>query len=485
MRDQEPIESTEETGTPDHVGGRSKRRHRAGHRHSEGKATGPQVIARIPRVPRNEESPPSAGSTGDRLGRLVGSRLSAWVLVGGVVLLVVAALSPFLVSRAFRSKSDADSDRQATAQRPDVPAPDAPTASRWSGASAAVDSRRTGAGPSGPFLGNDYRTGLPVAARANADSPAFDESARWNRQASSNAAASPAGAVPWQASPGSRRGNSISDPAADGPSAIQGESGTVYRAPRVGGLVNAMSPNARDTSAAEPPPEYRTATRPRYAEDPRSSMLNDRRISYPETTPSNPYSSPGATGVEVPRDGGQLPSYRNSLPPPGYPSRGPSTSYDSAYPARGTMSGYEPGSPTRGAASGYDSGYPSRAAASGYESAYPTRGPSTGFDSAQASSRRPATGTWSGNPAGVSPGWASPQASSEGSPSGYPATAVPSYPATGYSGPESGPRANYALGAGGETAAQSADYEAAQLEGTIEKPTARTSSYDPTRPSIR
>jgi len=417
---------------------------------------------------------------GDHLGRLVGARLSASVLVGGVALLIAAALSPFVVSRLFRGNSDTDSGKQETAQRPEAPIVEAPPLPRRSEVSAALDSRQNAQGRTASLPGNERQPGLPAAANAQADSPALNRSPSWSSQASPNMVTAPSGRVPWQTSPDAPRGGSLVDRAAEGPSPIQGESGVVYRAPRVGGLVNAMPPSAREPSAAEPPPEYRTATRPRYADDPRSSMLNDRRMGYPETTPTTPYPAVGPTGVEIPRDPGQSPGYRDSVSPSGYSGRGPSATYDSAYPGRSPASGYEPGYPNRGLVSDYEPGYPNRGAAP---------------------SGRPATGTWPGSPAAANPGWAPPQTALPGasSPPSYPTTSAPAYPppgypasgypvsgypASGYSGPQTWPSANYVLGQGGENAAPTVDYEAAQLEGTIEKPTART-SYERTRPSIR
>jgi hypothetical protein len=448
--------------------------------------SGPQVIARIPRVSRIEDSQPSDSPAGDRLGRLVGTRLSASVLLGGVVVLIAAALSPFLVSRVFRGNSDTDSGKQDMAQRTETPAADSATPPRWSGSSAVSDRRQDGAGPIASPPGNERLPRLPTAASTQTDSPSLNRGPSWSAQASPNTATASPGTIPWQTSPDARRRDSDVDRADAGPPAFQGESGTVYRSPRVGGLVNAMPPGARDPSAAEPPPEYRTATRPRYVDDPRSSMLNDRQMGDPEATMPNPYTSPGAMGAEIPRDGGQLPSYRSNVPPSGYTGRGASNSHDYSYPARIPGTWYEPGYRSRDAASNNEPSYPNRGPAVGPELGYPSRRPSTAFESGPAIGGRPAMGTRPGNPAAADPNWASPQGvSPEGSalPT-YPTTSAPAYPATGFSAPQGWPSGNYAVAPGGESAAPSADYEAAQLEGTIEKPTART-PYERTRPSIR
>ena len=105
MKDLDPIENTEPTGHSQHCGVQSKRRHRTVSRHSEGTSAGPQIIARIPRLPRNEQRATPEKSSGGRQGRLVGVRLSAWTLVGGVGFLILAALSPFVVSKLFQGKS--------------------------------------------------------------------------------------------------------------------------------------------------------------------------------------------------------------------------------------------------------------------------------------------------------------------------------------------------------------------------------------------
>jgi hypothetical protein len=466
MKDLDPIENSEPTGHSQHSRVQSKRKHRTVSHHPEDTSAGPQIIARIPRLPRNEQRPTPEKSSGGRQGRLLGARLSGWTLVGGVGFLILAALSPFAMSKLFSHKSTSQPTTQETAQRPEAPAPDSPDAPRWNGASASSNTWQTGNGSSLTLPGSEFRPGsmaagnstspaagfgrggitsrtagpglspseTPVVAVPATDSPVVAAIPNGFGQAAPNATLQPAGAVPWQPVPGARRPDSSADawqpvPGARRPDSLaDGAVGALpmlenragvdyYRPPSRGGLVNAMSStprdNYRDNYPAEPRPDYRTATRPRYAQDAGPSGLDDRRMSYPEAQPSTTYPGARARGSEIARDG--------------WPS---STGAMSANPGDGNP---------------YRASPPSWATPP----------------------------TWA-----TPPSWSSPQTSP---PANYNA---PSYPATGYTAVENWPSGDMAGGAGPQGVAPPDGFQAARFEGNIEKPTARN-SYERTGPSFR
>lgn len=511
MQDREQMDSVEGRGRYRDAEGSPRRKPRTHHRQTEREMAGPQVIARIPRVSRVEEGRPAEEALGDRFGRLVGVRLSGWVLAGGAALLVVAAVSASLVSQISSSKDDADSKKQSTALRPESPAPDTSTMPRLSGTSTTIDGNQ-----GGTTLGaTPTRSGGPLNPYAMSEGqgnpPASERTPGWRGQASSNATPFAPAAVPWQAPPGPRRADPMRDPSAGDPPVAAVDPGTVYRSPRVGGLVNAVPPGARDPQATEPPPEYRTATRTRYADDPRDATLSDRSMAYPGAMLANPYVTSEATAPEGRRDAGPAsgyrdgqavpnyrdsqtaPDYRDGQTAPNYRDNGPA----SGYPVRGPSAGYDPAYPARSPASAYEPGYANRSPAPGDAWKYADRGASMGSETAPSADRRAGSGTWSGSPAAAaSPTWSPAQTgypagtSSRAYPttsaSSYPASSyqASSYPATGSAAPESWPSRSYGTEPATGMAVQGADYEAAQFDGTIEKPTART-SYERTRPSIR
>lgn len=481
MQNREPLESAEIRGRSRHEGGTPKRKRRAHPHRTEGQMAGPQVIARIPRVSRVEEGRPAEEAVGDRFGRLFGARVSGWVLAGGAALLVVAAVSASLVSQISSSKDDADSQKESTALRPEGSASDASTMPRRSHEAPAIDTNQATTARSASSRGSEGPSNPYAMSSGPGNRPSSDRTRNLGLQASPSVTAVAPATAAWQTPPGPRRADAAPEPGAGDPPVAAVDPAPVYRSPRLGGLVNAIPAGERDPRAYEPPPEYRTATRTRYADDPRESMPEDRNVAYPAATMTNPYVTPEATN-EGPREVGRASDYRDSGPSPGYRDRYRDSQAAPSYRDNGPPPGY----PSRGPSSGYDSAYPARPPVSAYEPGYATRDASLAPESVPYADRRAAPGAWSGSPAAAArPTWSSaPTGYPSGSTSAYPTTSAPSYPATGYTARESWPPRDYGTGPGAGTAVQSADYEAAQFEGTIEKPSART-SYERTRPSIR
>jgi hypothetical protein len=501
MKDIDPIEKTDQSGRSHHERASSKRRHRAGSPHPDGVSSGPQVIARIPRLPRHEghTSAERERSSGGSQGRLVGKRISAWTLVGGVGFLVVVAL---VVPKAFHTKSGSDSGTKDAAHR-SGPAPDAPLAPRWNGAapgsdtlqataaavpvapandalpaSTGTDAKRPGAvvnvgrgavGNSGLESGPRPME-APFAAGSATDASVARTAPSGMGPTYSNPPTQSPGRAPWEPIPGARRPDYVYDNnSGNGPVAQNRSTVDPYRGPARGGLVNAMPPGppdnynavppaARDAYGAMPPsprndyspesrPDYRTAARSRVGQDAAPWATDDRRVTYPESLPGANYPGAAAQGSETRYGWSQ--GYRSDAAAPSYPNRG--------QPA-----GYEAGPP-------------------------PTRQPAPG--AASMTPPNPASPEWAGSPNWVTPPtsaapnwnsapWASPQAAPGPN---YPAT---SYPTTGATGRDNWPNADAGVGAAAPPAAAPADYPAARFDGGIDRPSARD-TYERIGPSIR
>ncbi len=459
MKDRDPIDSVEPTTRSRHDRAQSKRRHRAGSHHSEDSAAGPQVIARIPRLERHEEQTPLEKSSGSRQGRLVGARLSAWTLVGGVGFLVVAALLPYVVSKTFQSKSTSEPGTQETAHRPDVPAPNSPSAPRWSGATPASDTWQAAS----QSITNPMEP--PIVAVPATDSSVANASPSRSGQAPSNLLGRPGETSPRQPVPGARSPESLpvgalgslpTTPARPGPD--------YYNPPARGGLVNAMPPTYRDNYPIDPQPDYRAAAPIDPRPDYRAAAI-DPRPDYRSGTPIESRPEYRAAAPIDPR-----PDYRTATRPRYGQDAGPSRPDD----RRVSYPDYRSDVPVPG--------YPSREQTAGYEAGpATTMRPPAGPLSASAAGTGP---EWISPPNWVSPpNWASPPVSRSpqmAPPAGY---SPPSYPATSYSATENWPSGDASAG-GLQGVPPPGDYQAARFEGGIERPTTRMSN-EYTRPSFR
>lgn len=458
MKDRDPIEKTHKAGHSHHERVHSKKRHRAGSPQSDEVFSGPQVIARIPRLPRNGDyvvpKKPSRGQP----SWLAGRRPAMWVVMGGIGFLVVAAL---FVPKAFQSKNT-ELATQDSAFRPEVPAPDAPPAPRWAGGSSsaetwqAANSATTTAPDSGPRGGPlaEFRSPVspagsvegafvapsPVAAHPvepsySAGYPGDRSVARGGLSEPVPAYSSPsvpsAANVPWQPVPGARRPDIVVDgPGANGPITQNRPPIASYAGPSRGGLINGSPMASRDAYGAAPP-----SPRDNYPVDPRSDYRTAARQRYaPEPTSGQDYSYPPARAGEAARDGWS-PDDRNDGAMSGYPNRGRTVGYETSSPVGGQ--------------------------------------PAAGHGPAAAGNP--------GSPDWVSPPtWATPPAwnSSQSAPAA--GASAPSYPTTSYTAGDSWPNA----GPAAPGAVAPTEYQAARFEGTIERPTARN-SYERTGSSIR
>jgi hypothetical protein len=433
MKDRDPIDSAEHVARPRHDRAHSRRRHRSASPTAENAAGGPQVIARIPRLGRHDEPNPAARSLGERQGRLVGTRLSAWTLVGGVGFLVVAALLPFVVSKTFQSKEGSDSASQQAANRPEVPAPDAPPAPRWSGRAPSFEGWKT-AGRSSPSLPEPSSGFAPESVPSVANtSPNLGVQAPFQSRLETQVP------DPWRTVPGARSPEALPGGALGSlPSTSPRTGPESYDAASRGGLVNATPGALRDNfidkrtdypgTPAEPIPDYRspaidprsdsrTATRPRYGQDSGLPGSDNRRAAYP--------------------DHRNYTDYRNDAPAQGSPYRAQFGAQESD-PAPAMRA------PT---------------------SQWPTNSPGRSPD-------------WVSPPS-----WATPGASNPSSSAPPPAYSPPSYPATGYSALDNWPGGEASVG-GFQGGVSPGDNGPARFEGGIERPTARMSN-EHTRSSIR
>jgi hypothetical protein len=306
MKDRDPIDGSRPTGRPEHSRGQSKRRHRAGSPHSEAVSAGPQVIARIPRLERPEEQARIEKPSDSRYGRLIGARFSAWALAGGSGLLVLVALSPFVLPRLFGSKSNSGSTTLETASRPDVPTPNATDAPRWSGASTAFDNWQPGdtsvgspgtasglnplvASP-GSAAGRAPEAGIralepPVAAVPAADPLATSVSPSWAGQPPFASSPRTSPAVAWQTVPGARSPEQLPGGALGSLPTSHSRPDADYRGVARGGLVNATPSTARETSPIEQRPDYHAAEARRNAAPAWPRLSETRSFGLAETEP--------------------------------------------------------------------------------------------------------------------------------------------------------------------------------------------------------
>jgi hypothetical protein len=502
-------------------------------------AQSPRVLARMPDMgPETSVNPSEEPVPTGNEGRLVGARLSVNMLLGGVLALMLVALT-----LSFFLKSSPPTHTES-------PASSAMEAPRWNGSNSQVSNWPA-----------------PVsrdAAHASDTSPPENQSSAANYGASSDATASQS-AAPWN-SPGAQpisptpvpatRGNSpwgsptARTPTADAtgawgsgnrggpwsnPSGVAGTateraastwgdpSQTITAVPQpapqtdpnrpVGpmmptaplvhnGIYEAASPAPAYQNNSFGPSAYTADARGRAVPTPSGSPAATGPSSFPNgdaagagATPpnavANPYSNPASNSFTP---GSNQPS---GYPSSGYPSNanpsnaGPSSGYPSAgYPSNanpsnaGPSSGYPSASyppnanpSNAGPSSGYPSaGYPPNANPS---NAAPSNGyPSAGYPSnANPSNGYPSTGY----PSNASPSTGYP---STGYPSaGYPSSSYPSngtnalYPAA--SGPAAVPTANGAAGYNGGAA----DPARARFDGGIERPTT-PGGYDNARSSL-
>jgi hypothetical protein len=426
-------------------------------------------------------------------GRLVGARLSANMLVGGVLVLMLVALVPFL----FMKNSGAG--------RSESPAPNAPEAARWNGSNSQVSNglvplsrdtaRANDSSPTGPTgnrlsgASNGMASGVasfqdaaawnPPGAQPTppASVPAADGGSPWSGQTPRSPAADATGS--WGG--GNRSGpwpnpSGAADTAANRATSAWGDpSQSVAAVPQGAPLtdpnrpVGPMMPTAPPVhngifEAARPAPAYQNnSSEPNaYTADARGGAALPPwgggaaagPSSYPNadaagagTAYPNAYSNPASNSLPpgssqpntLPSNGYPPNSYSPSnYPPSGYPT---SANPTSGYPNRANPSSGFPSSANP------SSGYPTNAnPSSGYlATGYPTGvNPSSGYPatgyptSANPSGGYPATGyPTSANPSGANPSGANPSGGypSGGYPSGgYASNANPSSanPSNGY-----------------------------------------------------
>lgn len=475
MKDHElDHESMDELETPsrshsDRV--QARRKHRSGSHHSEDGDSGPQVIARIPRLDQHRGAVSPARSSPSRQQRLLGTRVSAWTIVGGVGFLIVAAVLSSLVSRTFESKDD--KSREAS-YRPEVPAPDAPPAPRWAAATPSSDANPSGissqkAAESPSFVARSGGVSIAAAGQGGINPTA------------GSPMVSPGTNVPWQPVPGARSpevlpGGALGSLPANPPVVPQTSPDRVNRDeerfPMRGGLVNAMPPASRDVQPADSRSGYRYALPPENRPDYRSAVSAESRQDYRAGLPGEPRpdyrpvpfdSRPDYRVAERPRYN-EPNNFRSDAPRVDAPDYRRYQDFSSSS-ARGTDAG----------------GYPNREQTVGYETGVVPAG-------------RPVVTARAGNPTTTGPEWVSPPnwvtppawdtpiASTPGRSPNPPVSGAPSYPATGLPGPES-----WAIGNGpvnGQGLPPSTDYAPARFEGGIERPTDRM-SYEHTGSSIR
>ncbi len=95
-----------------------------------GTETPPQVLARVPDLDAAEPAPPADPKPARRDGRMISQALSTKLLVGGGVLLVLAAIVPLMLGNRGSPKPD---EQKLPAWHPGAPAPDAELAPTWNG----------------------------------------------------------------------------------------------------------------------------------------------------------------------------------------------------------------------------------------------------------------------------------------------------------------------------------------------------------------
>jgi hypothetical protein len=358
MKDRELTERTQRPAVARHAKGHAKRGDRASLlRHPEGARSGPQVIARIPRVTRVEEveieSP--RRDPADR-GRPFRPWLSARLLVGAVAILVVVALGPYLTPRILGTKTKAlpTTASQETADRTESSATSAPTGPRWNLSTSESSPPRTAATPPatvptteygpgstaaakdpGPWGGGDRLgspalpapppatrpTDMPSTAGTPTDLPILSPAPAGNSHP-------PLGPPPLQASrpwETARVGDRVEPPAYSMPRDVATpptEPTPAYRPSSRGGLVNRDGPpNYRDPIGGRPSGGYQTAARPSYGAAGSQPGRSDWPAGYPDTgaAPASPPAAwnrdPSAQNPAPPTSYG----YQNDRSPPGYP----------------------------------------------------------------------------------------------------------------------------------------------------------------------
>jgi hypothetical protein len=352
MKDRELTERTQRPGVARHAKGHPKQGDRASsRRHPGGTHSGPQVIARIPRVTRGEEveieSPRC--DPADR-GRPFRPWLSARLLVGGVAILVVVALGPYLTPRILGSKTKAPSTTasQETADRTESCVTSAPTGRRWNPSTSESSPPKTAAAPPAVAPSTEYRPGstiattwgggdrpgspalpppppptgpsavavgsgltadVPGTAGTPTDQAILSPAPTWNSHP-------PLGPPPLQASrpwETARGDNRVEPPADSIPRDVTTpptEPVPAYRPPSRGGLVNRDGPPAyRDPIGVRPSGGYQTAARPSYGTGGSQPARSDWPAGYPDT---------GAPPAGPPPAWNRNPSAQNPAPPTGY-----------------------------------------------------------------------------------------------------------------------------------------------------------------------
>mgnify|MGYP000032391141 CR=1 FL=1 len=468
MKDHESIDELENSSSSQRDRVQTRRKHRSGH-HGEDGDGGPQVIARIPRLDRHREAVSTGRSSRTREPRLLGTRVSAWTIVGGVGFLIVAAVLSSLVSRTFQSKSE---PAREASHRPEAPAPDAPPAPRWAATVPSSDSN--------PASDSNLKAADPPSFTKPSTGLSIATSGQNQGNPSAIAPVAPPGApVPWQPVPGARSpevlpGGALGSLPANPPVSPPPSAGRMNyedeRFPARGGLVNAIPPVSRDSQPVDPRTSYRYAP------------AADNRQDYRSTAEARPDYRAGLSGEPRPD---YRPAAFDSRPDyrvadrPRYPEASPSRSED----PRGDSPDYRryqdyPNPRSRGLDAG----------------AYPTREQTVGYETGATPGGRPPMAGRPGSPSSTGPEWVSPPnwvtppawdspvASNPGRSPQSPVSGAPSYPATGFPGPES-----WAIGngpVGGQGVSPPAEYAPARFEGSIERPTNRM-SHEHTGSSIR
>ncbi len=469
MKDHDLMDELETSTSSQHDRVQGRRKHRPD-RHSEERTAGPQVIARIPRLERNRDAVIAERSSRAQKHRLLGTKVSAWTIVGGVGFLIVAAVLSSLVSRTFQSKDDPG---RAASHRPEVPAPDAPPAPRWA---ATV--------PSSELTAANSSSSKAVDSPSSATPSAGLSAARWGENLGNSTAMAPvvppSANVPWPPVPGARSpevlpGGALGSLPTNPPAMPQnGTWRTNYeeeRFPVRGGLVNARPSASRDNQMVDPRPGYRYVPPPDYRQDYRNTAASESRPDYRAGLTGEPRSD----YPPAPYD--SRPDYRVA-DRPRYnepPARSDDRRFDS--PDYRRSQDYATASP-RGRDAG---GYLGREQPVGYET---SGGASSRTGIAGSPARTSTAGPeWVSPPNWVTPpAWDSPIAPAAGQSAQTPTSAVPPYPVTGFPGPES-----WAIGngpVGGQVPPPTADYAPARFEGGIERPSNRI-SYERTGSSIR
>jgi len=362
MKDQDSIEPTDRPGALRHSKTPARRKPRSATRARSGETRRvPQVIARIPRVPRCGIDPAAEPAERQGCSGTLRTLVSSRFLMGTVLILVTFALAQVLVPRILNTKRDSDSASPVAGRGPQAPAPDAPPAPRWNASLADAAARPLAASPTDRRRDEEYRPGstaagrpaLPwaspsegdvltrmnepanrsvdasLAAEALVDQPIPQTRPTGDRQYVPTGPAVSAEGYVWQ-SPGTGQQQVMAAERAIPEATVsRPQSGPDerprpgFRGPRSGGLVNGLAPQ----SPEGPPSDSRTAVRPGLAPEEGPSGWYDARMVSPETRSSFSPPSPTMATGEAPGAGVPGVDFPRDLPPPRYSSRPPANPY--------------------------------------------------------------------------------------------------------------------------------------------------------------